>query len=195
MGANTDKGERVRSFVVKDLFAHRRGTGYYVLPRYSDVDRSRLVCHLEPIGALRDLVQRHDLIPCKARSCCTSGPAPGSLMHAVSCSTEESINQATLRVWRKRAIRAVLKAVSKAKTAQFRQPGRLRTLTSATKILRIYVGFTIARRHCDRRKLFREHESRCGLGQKGGCWYQQANDRCPPPFVLDSIQTEQACKG
>ena len=68
-------------------------------------------------------------------------------MHAVSCSTEESINQVTLRVWRKRAIRAVLKAVSKAETAQFRHPGRLRTLTSATSILRICVCVCVFSSH------------------------------------------------
>lgn len=63
--SDTDQGNHVSSFVVKDYMSRKNAMGYYIAARPSTKDCGRIICHLEPIGAIKDVIRRTGLVPAK----------------------------------------------------------------------------------------------------------------------------------
>lgn len=63
--SDTDRGDHVSSFVVKDYMSRKNATGYYIAARPSTEGVDRIICHLEPIGFAKEVIRRTGLVPAK----------------------------------------------------------------------------------------------------------------------------------
>lgn len=55
--SKTEQGRIVSSFIIDDLMSHKKAKGYYIIPKRSAKNSSRLICHLEYCGDIKNMMR------------------------------------------------------------------------------------------------------------------------------------------